>query len=125
MRMLVGTVAAMLAASAASAQSMNAETFHQRAVALQRKGALAIFSGDMKLLMNEAKAASKQARERRLAAIKAGQKPRYCPPEHKQSMNSSEFMNRLGSIPATERSKIDMTEAMNRILAQKFPCPAA
>jgi hypothetical protein len=34
-------------------------------------------------------------------------------------------MNRLGVIPAAERARIDMTEAMTRILIQKFPCPAA
>ena len=36
----------------ASAQSMNAQVFHNRATALQKKGALAIFSrGEIKALM--------------------------------------------------------------------------
>lgn len=76
-----------------------------------------------KKLMSEAKAAGQRSRELRLAAVKAGQSPRYCPPEGKQSMSSTEFMNRLGAIPAAERARIDMTEAMTRILIQKFPCP--
>lgn len=112
------------ASSAVSAQSMNAETFHKRATALQKMGPLAIFSaGEIKALMAEGQAAAKASKEQRLAAKQAGLKLRYCPPEGPQSMDSDEFMKRLGSIPASERARIDMTEATNRILAQKFPCP--
>jgi hypothetical protein len=32
-------------------------------------------------------------------------------------------MKRLGAIPRAERQRIDMTEAMTRISAAKFPCP--
>jgi len=126
MKALIGAMAAVFMASGANAQTMNAEQFHQRATALKKKGAMAIFSGgEIKALTNEGKAAAAKAREQRLAAVKAGQKPRYCPPEGKHSMDGNEFMNRLGVIPAAERVRIDMTEAMTRILIQKFPCPAA
>jgi len=37
-------------------------------------------------------------------------------------MGSDEFMERLGALPRAERSRINMTEAMVRILAVKFPC---
>ena len=125
MRLLVGMASALLVASAAHAQNMNAEQFHQRATALKKKGAMAIFSGgEIKALMAEGKAASAKAREQRLAAVRAGQKPRYCPPDAPVSLPSDEFMKRLGAIPAAERARIDMTEAMIRILAAKFPCPA-
>lgn len=108
-----------------AAQSMNAEAFHQRATKLEKKGALAVFSGgEIKALMREGQAAGRRARDFRLAAVKSGGKPRYCPPE-KSSMNSSEFMARLSAIPQTERSRIDMTEATTRIMAVKFPCPKA
>ena len=109
---------------AASAQSMNAEVFHQKARALMAKGPLAMFSGDLKLVMNEGKSAGAKAREQRLAAIKAGQNPRYCPPPGKTGMASNEFMQRLADIPPADRAKIDMTEATTRILARKYPCPA-
>jgi hypothetical protein len=122
--LLVGLLAAAVPA-AASAQSMNAETFHQRATALQKKGPLALFSrGEIKSLMQEAQAAGTRARDQRRAAVAAGRKPRYCPPEGPQQMNSSEFMKRLAAIPKAERQRIDMTEASARILAGKFPCPA-
>lgn len=123
--MLIAASAAILMPSSAAAQSMNAENFHARAIALQKKGPLALFSGDVKRLMKEAKAAGQRSRELRLAAVKSGQAPRYCPPEGKQSMSSNEFMTRLGNIPPGERARIDMTEAMTRILIQKFPCPRA
>jgi len=102
---------------------MNAEEFHRQATALQKKGAMAVFSmGKVKALMAEGKAAGDKAREARLANISAGKKPRYCPPDGPQSMSSSEFMSRLSQIPQGERAKIDMTEAMTRILERKFPC---
>lgn len=110
----------------AMAQTMNAETFSQRAQALKAKGAMAMFSpGEIKALTAEGQAAGQAARDQRLAAVKAGQKPRYCPPDGPQKMGSDEFMARLAAIPQAERQKIDMTEAMTRMLAVKFPCKAS
>lgn len=109
--------------SLAGAQAMNAEQFYRSATALQSKGAMAVFSmGKVKALTAEAKAAGAKAREARLAAIAAGKKPRYCPSDGPGGMSSSEFVTRLAAIPAAERSRIDMTEAMTRILEVKFPC---
>ena len=120
-KFLIAVVAVGLPAMA-SAQSMNAETFFQKANALQRKGMMALFSSDVKKLMKEAKTAGETARAQRLAALKAEQKPRYCPPAGSQRMGSDEFMQRLGALPRTDRMRIDMTEAMIRILTVKFPC---
>ncbi len=115
----------LTAAVPGSAQTMNAQHFHKRATALQKKGPMALFSrGEITALMKEGKAAGERARAQRLAAVKAGAKPRYCPPEGPQSMDSREFMTRLGAIPEAERRRIDMTEAMIRILAAKYPCRA-
>ena len=114
--------AALLTPAMASAQSMNAQRFYDRANQLQKKGMMAIFSGDVKKMMNEGKNAADASRNQRLAALKAGRKPRYCPPEGPQKMSTEEFMKRLGAIPAADRSRIDMTEAMTRILIVKFPC---
>jgi hypothetical protein len=112
----------MLLPQAAVAQSMNAEAFYQRAAALQKKGVMALFSSDLKALTNEGKAAGAKARQQRLAAIAAGQKPRFCPPEGPVSIGNNEFFDRLSAIPAADRSRIDMAEATTRILAAKFPC---
>ena len=119
----LGALLLLVIPAAASAQTMNAETFHRKATALKAKGPLALFSRDLKLLTREGQAAGRRNRDLRLAAVKAGQKPRYCPPDGPQAMGSSEFMTRLQAIPAADRVRIDMTEATARILAAKFPCP--
>lgn len=108
--------------AAASAQSMNADAFYQKALALKKKGPLALFSGDLKLLMREGQAAGKAASAGRKLALGAGRTPRYCPPAEINRMGQNEFMDRLGRIPAAERRRIDMTEATNRLLAGKYPC---
>lgn len=108
--------------AAASAQSMNADTFYQKALVLKKKGPLALFSGDLKPLMREGQAAGKAASAGRKAALGAGRPPRYCPPVEVNRMGKSEFMDRLGRIPAAERRRIDMAEATNRLLAAKYPC---
>ena len=113
----------LLVPVAASAQLMNAESFLQRANKLKAKGPLALFSrGEIKVLMNEGKAAFDASRQQRLAAVKAGKPPRYCPPEAPQQMGSDEFMTRLAAIPRPERQRITMTEGTTRILIAKFPC---
>jgi hypothetical protein len=116
----------LLVSAPAAAQSMNAEAFYQRATALQKKGVMALFSrSEIKALTSEGQAAGARARDQRLAAVKAGQKPRFCPPQGPLSIDSKEFMSRLSAIPAAERQHIDMTEATTRILTAKFPCKSS
>lgn len=125
MRSMLLGVALLAFSTAASAQSMNAQTFYKRAMALQKKGVLAVFSGgEIKALMTEGQAAGKVAGAAYDADKKAGRPTRFCPPPGKRTMGSDEYMKRLSAIPAAERSRIDMTEATIRILAQKFPCRA-
>lgn len=122
----LGASLLMFAASPLVAQTMNAEVFHKRAAALMKKGPLALLSrGEIRALAEEGQKAGLKAREERLAAIKVGRRPRSCPPEGgNQTMGSDEFMKRLNAIPRAERERIDMTEALTRISAAKFPCPA-
>ncbi len=110
--------------SAGWAQSMNADTFYKRSGALMARGPAAMFAmREIKALTSEARSAGEATRAARLADEAAGRPARYCPPKGKHSMGSSEFMQRLGVIPIAERRKIDMTEAMTRISATKYPCP--
>lgn len=123
MRHVILLLAAASVAAPAAAQKMNAEEFHKRATALQKKGALALFSGgEIKKLMKEGQASGEAARANRLALEKAGKPPRYCPPSGPQKMGSDEYMKRLSAIPQAERRRIDMTEATTRIMIAKFPC---
>jgi SLT domain-containing protein len=107
----------------APAQSMNAEQFFKRATALKKKGPLAMMSRDLKPIIAEAKAAGLKARATRLATVAAGRRPRYCPPEGSGRLGTEEFLKGMAAIPLAERIKIDMTEAMTRILVRKHPCP--
>ena len=108
--------------AAASAQSMNAEIFYKKALALKSKGPMALVSRDLKPMVNEAKAAGLKVRAARLAAVAAGNKPRYCPPKGSKRMGHDEFLKAMAGIPALERARIDLTEAMTRIMIRKFPC---
>ena len=110
--------------AAASAQTMNAETFYQKGLGLKKKGPMALFSGDIAVLMREGKGAGKAAGAARAAALKAGRTPRFCPPSEVRGMGQSEYFERLGRIPQAERRRIDITEATNRIMAGKYPCTA-
>ncbi len=125
MRVMLSGLLLLTLASAASAQSMNAQTFYQRATSLQKKGVLAIFSGgEIKALMNEGQAAGKAAGAAYDVDKRAGRRTRFCPPPGKREMGSDEYMKRLAAIPVAERARIDMTEATTRILIAKFPCKA-
>lgn len=115
--------ALILLPAPAAAQSMNAETFLKRAQALKAKGPLAFVSRDLRPIVNEAKAAGLKARATRLAAIADGRRPRYCPPKGAKRLGNDEFLAGMAAIPAAERVRIDLTEAMTRILVRKFPCP--
>lgn len=122
MRLLLGAVLLTVSTSAI-AQHMNADEFHRRAIALQKKGGRALLAmGEIRALTKEARGAGETVRAHRIAAEKAGQTPRYCPPKGAPRMGSEEFLKRLTAIPQEDRSKINMLEAMNRILAVKFPC---
>jgi hypothetical protein len=107
---------------AAHGQSMNAEAFYKKALVLKAKGPLAFMSRELKPLIKEARAAGLQARATRLAAQAAGRTPRYCPPEGSKRLGHKEFLKGMGAIPFAERVRIDMTEAMTRVLVAKFPC---
>ncbi len=110
-------------AGPALAQHMNADSFYQRAVALKKKGALAMFSaGEVRALMKEVKAAGTLVKQTRIAAEKAGGKGRYCPPKGSKRMSSDEYLKVLGAMPVAERKSIDLAEATTRMMEKKFPC---
>lgn len=112
----------LVATPLAAASAMPVSEFLAKAEALQKKGAMAMFSRDLRVIMNEGKASSAALRAERLAAVKAGRKPGYCPPA-KQSMTSTEVMKHMQSIPPARRS-MSFKAALGEMLARKWPCPA-
>lgn len=115
-----------LTAGPAWAQHMNADSFYQRALALKKKGPMAMFAmGEVKALMKEVKAAGNLVKQTRLAAEKAGGRGRYCPPKGARRMGKDEYLAALGAMPAAERKAIDLAEATTRMMEKKFPCRRA
>lgn len=107
------------------AQHMNADIFYQRALALKKKGPLAMLhAGEIKALVREVKAAGNLVKQTRLAAEKAGKRGRYCPPQGSKRMSTDEYLKTLGAMSESERKAIDLTEATTRMMEKKFPCRA-
>ena len=114
----------LAAAAPVAAQHMNADEFYRRAMALKKKGTMAVVfhAGEVRKLVKEVKEAGKLTKQARLAAEKVGKHGRYCPPKGAQRMGQDEYLKSLGAIPVAERKSIDMTEATTRMMEKKFPC---
>jgi hypothetical protein len=118
-KLLAAVLLAILPLSAASA--MDVATFLAKADALEKKGMMALMSSDYKLLKNEIVAQSQVLRGERLAAERAHRRPAYCPPA-KTSLKSGEILAAFRSIPAAQRPRIDVKDALRALLARKYPC---
>lgn len=111
--------------SGVQAQMMTVSDFLAKADALQKRGAMAIFSSDIGKLKNEVEGSAKQLRAERLGARKAGRAPAFCPPEQgKASLNSNELLAHFRSIPPAQRS-ISVKAGVAGLMRKKYPCPGA
>lgn len=118
-KFLIGAaLAAGLAVPAGAAMTL--AEFLPKANALQAKGMAAIFSRDLRPVMNEMKAVSAEMRaeaERRRAA---GLPKRACPPEGTK-IGSDELLKMLNAIPLAQRG-LSVKDGIIRAMAQRFPC---
>lgn len=119
-RLLVAVALAVIPAAAEAAMPL--PVFLAKAEALQQKGMMALFSGDLKLLKNEIHAATESLRAERLAAKAAGKPQAYCPTQDSGSMSSDQLLAALRQIPAGQRARMDVKDGMRTVLARKFPC---
>ncbi|HET9640699.1 MAG TPA: hypothetical protein VFP12_15995 [Allosphingosinicella sp.] len=116
--------AALLAAvPLGSAQAMDVAAFLAKADALQKKGMLALMSSDYKLLKSEIETQAAALRAERLAAERARRRAAYCPPA-KQSLTSGEIIAAFRTIPAAQRPRIQVKDALRALMARKYPCRA-
>ena len=118
-------IAAILLASALpalAAPASSAQNFLDRANRLKAKGPLAFFDADYRRLKAEAYAAGNSLREDRLAAQRQGKPILYCSPKPRAQLGSMEFVDGLEAIPASERPKMSLKQAMLRVLQKKYPC---
>lgn len=118
------TIAFVLGAAPAAAQSMPLPTFLAKAAALEKKGAMALFSGDLKVLKREMEGSATALRGERLAATKAGKRPAYCPPAKRGPMSSDEILSHMRAIPAAQQSRMTTRDGFRSLMVRKYPCPA-
>ena len=121
MRMKLLAALSLAVVPLGAAQAMDVASFLAKADALQKKGMMALMSSDYKLLKNEIVTHSQTLRNERLAAQKAGRRPAYCPPA-KSGLKSDEILAAFRSIPAAQRPRTDVKDALRALLARKFPC---
>ena len=120
--MPVAAAAALLVlATPASAATMSVATFVTKAEALKKKGPLALFSGDLKLLVNQVKADSAKLRAENQALVAGGKQKAYCTPADFK-MDEDEIMRVMTSVPAPSRSATSTKQALKEHLARRFPC---
>ena len=109
---------------AVQAQNMPVSQFLAKAEALKKKGPLALFSGDMKVLKGEINESAKAYGTDVRAARKAGKLTHSCPPQGTTlSMNSDELLGYFNSIPPAQRG-MTVKAAFYNLMKKKFPCPA-
>ncbi len=115
-------VAAVAAVVATPAAAMPVSTFLTKAEALKKKGPLAMFSSDIKLLMNQVKSDAGLIRQERLAAKAAGKPTAFCPPEGGSKMTDKDILAAMEAVPAAERARTDTRIALRNSLARRYPC---
>jgi hypothetical protein len=116
---LILSVSAYLPAAAPD----TAQSFLDRAERLKAKGPLAFFDSDYGRLKSEATLVGKSIGDDRIAAERAGRPILYCSPLPRADLGSFEFIRGLEAIPAAERQRMSLKEAMIRVLQKKYPCP--
>lgn len=100
---------------------MRADIFLRKAETLRARGALALFSNDLKRLQFEAEAAGDELHAEHEAALAAGRPTDYCTGS-KQYLGPRELIDGLRAIPPAELTHLDIKAAMHVILVRNRPC---
>ena len=111
---------AFAAPAFAAPGDVNAQAFYAKALALKKKGAMALFSGDVKPMKAQMMDAGTRVRAENLAAKQRGA-PLYCPPA-KVKADVNFVLDGLAGIPQSRRQQLTLTQAWREILITKFPC---
>jgi hypothetical protein len=119
---LIGLILCV-SAPALAAPPGSAQNFLDRANRLKSKGPLAFFDSDYGRLKAEATAVGQSIGNDRIAAERAGKRALYCSPKPRAQLGSFEFIDGLEAIPPVERARMNLKDAMTRVLQKKYPCP--
>lgn len=120
MRKIVLTLVLGLGTAAPVQAAMTLAEFLPKANRLHAKGAMAVFSSDLKPVMTEMRAVGRDLKaesERRKAA---NLPRRSCPPEGTK-LDSGELLAMLNAIPPADRG-MSVKDGLLRVMAARFPC---
>lgn len=115
-------LATSIAIPALGASPGSAQNFLDRANRLKSKGPLAFFDSDYGRLKAEATAVGKSIGDDRIAAERLHKPILYCSPSARAQLGSFEFIDGLNAIPAGDRARMSLKDAMIRVLQKKYPC---
>jgi hypothetical protein len=115
-------LALAVTAPAFAAPPGSAQNFLDRATRLKAKGPFAFFDSDYGRLKAEATAVGQAIGDDRIAAERAHRPILYCSPQPRAQLGSFEFIDGLNAIPAGERARMSLKDAMIRVLQKKYPC---
>lgn len=117
-------LAMALIALPAALHAMTVAVFLEKAEALKRRGALAMFSSDLRLLKSEARTAAAAVRAERLAAVRAGRRPAFCPPREGGRFDADELLRHFHALSPAQRARMEVRDGIRSLLVRKYPCPA-
>ena len=116
-------IAIALGAAPATAVAMPVATFLTKADALQRKGPMALFSSDLKLLTNQIKRDAGELRAENKAAEAAGRRKAYCAPAGGVKLTNRDILGAMNAVPPPQRATTQTKDALRAYFARRFPCP--
>ena len=115
---------ALAAVPLSAASAMPVSTFLVKADKLKAKGPLALFSGDVKLLMNQVKSDAAALRAERVAAKSTGKAPAFCPPDAGAKLSDKDVLAAMQAVPAPRRASTTTRDALKAFMVRRYPCRA-
>jgi hypothetical protein len=117
-----GLLIAALPLTAVHAQAMPVSTFLAKADALKKKGPLALFSGDIKVLKREINGSAKAYGAEIGAAKKTNSPQHSCPPKSIK-LSPGDILGHFNSIPPAQRN-MSVKTAFYGMMKKRYPCPS-
>ena len=116
---------ALAATPLVAPEAMPVSIFLAKADGLKSKGALALFSGDLKYLTKQLKSDAALLKAENQAAVAAGRPKNYCAPAGGIKLKNDEVVAVMQSVPAAQRATTDTKDALRAYFARRFPCRAS
>ena len=106
----------------AAASAMRVSTFLTKADRLQKRGPLALFSGDLKLLKTQITRDASELRAENKAAEAAGRRKAYCTPAKGVQLSDRDILSVMRAVPPAQRATTTTKAALRAYFARRFPC---